>query len=115
MLLPALVALAFYHPLVPIPFFFGWLYLGWTDRRLRHGRFLAVAALMLAVLFVKSQYYDNWYDAAKMATFRENLAAHFPNYFTFPAYGRILDWTWRYWWGWPLLLLLSAVRLMALR
>jgi len=103
-LVPALVALVFYHPLVFVPFVFCWAYLGWQERNLQHRRYLLLLGLLLFLVWAKGHWFPNYYDTAKIATFRENLQTYFPNYFSFPAYAKFLHHSLRYWWGFPLLL-----------
>ncbi|MEM1216375.1 MAG: hypothetical protein AAGJ82_11855 [Bacteroidota bacterium] len=97
------VGLAFYHPLVAIPFLGCWAYFGWYENDLRHGRYLLLLGVMLLVLWVKSQWFGNYYDAAKMAVFQKQLA-EFPRIFHYPAYEKFFWRTLLYWWGFPLLL-----------
>lgn len=108
-LVPAVIALVFYHPLVFIPFFFCWVYLGWVNRELRHLPYLGLLGWMLLVLWGKSHWFGNWYDTAKMETFRTNLANFYPNYLDLPAYGKFLENALLYWWGFLLLLLIVVV------
>jgi hypothetical protein len=104
-ILPALLALVFYHPLVFIPFLFIWIYLGegrWS------GRYLALGLLLVALVWAKGHFLPNWYDTSKMTTFRSNLEQFFPNYFTFPAYAKFVKHALLYWWGFPLLLMINT-------
>ncbi len=111
----ALIALAFYHPLIFIPFFFCWLYFGWQNKDLQHRRFIYLAVLMGVILLVKSHWFGNWYDAAKMVVFQENLNSYFPNYFSFPAYGAFLKHSFLYWWGFPLIGLVVSFYMISVR
>ena len=104
-LVAALVALVFYHPLVFIPFLFAWLY--WGEGRWSW-RYALLAVLLVALVWAKGHFLPNWYDASKMTTFRQHLDAYFPNYFSFPAYGKFLRDALLYWWGFPLLLLIDT-------
>lgn len=102
------VALAFYHPLVFMPFFFFLLWQGWrTEAGIPRRSLWILGSMMLLVLVIKQIWFQNWYDAAKTAQFATNLKAYFPNYFSFPAYGKFLYNLCWYWWGYGLLLLLS--------
>lgn len=106
------VALAFYHPLVFMPFFFFLLWQAWRKEAGIPRRSLWIlGGLMFIVLLVKQIWFQNWYDAAKTAQFAANLEAHFPNYFHFPAYGKFFYHLFWYWWGYALLLLLSIAYL----
>lgn len=100
-----IVALAFYHPLVFIPFFFLWGYLGWLKPELRTGRFLGLALLMIVVLALKSQLAANWYDSGKYGAFFSNLVQDFPNYFQYPSHRKFLINSLYYWYGFPIALL----------
>ena len=98
------IALAFYHPLVFIPFFFLWGYFGWRETGLRHGRFLGLALFMILVLFLKSQLAANWYDTGKYGNFLKNLVEDFPNYFSYPSHRKFLHNAILYWYGLPVAL-----------
>lgn len=108
-----LVALAFYHPLVFIPFFFCWVYLGYTGPQFRHGRYGLLALLMVAILWGKQMYFPNWYDAGKTEVFLKHLLDDFPNYFSYPAYGKFFKHLLWYWWGALLLWLVTTLWLLA--
>ena len=111
----SLIALAFYHPLTFIPFFFCWVYFGLENKQLQHPRFLYLAAIMLVVLWAKSHWAANWYDNAKMATFDKNMHDFFPNYFSFPAYAKFVRSSLFYWWGLPILGLSVGTYLLSVR
>ncbi len=107
-----IVALAFYHPLVFMPFFFFLFWQAWREEAGIPRRSLWVlGGLMFLVLVVKQIWFQNWYDAAKTAQFAANLKAYFPNYFSFAAYGKFFYHLFWYWWGYAILLLLSIVYL----
>lgn len=99
---PALVALAFYHPLVFIPFFFCWLYFAGEEERWRRPDYWAVAVVMIAILVVKEVVAANWYDTMKYDGFRTNLLQDFPNYFHYPAYAKFFQHVLTQGWGWTL-------------
>jgi hypothetical protein len=48
-----------------------------------------------------------------MSVFMENLQKDFPNYFSYPAYGKFFNHLWQYWWG--IVLLYSAFLLGSIR
>lgn len=100
------VALAYYHPLIFISFYFLWgffaLHLG---KQLVTRAYWVLAAGMAAVLGAKSWISANWYDTAKYSTFSDNLRNYFPNYWDLPAHGKFLDNVWTFWYGFPVLLL----------
>ncbi len=101
-----IIALAFYHPLIFIPFFFLWGYFGWQEKALRHWRFLGLAVFMMMVLGLKAQIAANWYDSNKYGVFFANLVNDFPNYFQYPSHQKFLQHSLYYWYGLPITLLL---------
>lgn len=103
-LLLAMPALAYYHPLIFIPFFFLWLYGYFTIPDLRHWRYAIVAAWMIVVLGIKSIFSGNWYDDNKYDTFFKNLVEYFPNYHELPSNAKFLAHSVQYWYFFPLLL-----------
>lgn len=103
-LLLAMPALAYYHPLVFIPFFFLWLYGYCTIPDLRHWRYAIAAAWMVVVLGIKSILSGNWYDDNKYDTFLKNLLEYFPNYHELPSNAKFLAHSVQYWYFFPLLL-----------
>ena len=111
----SLIALAFYHPLTFIPFFFCWAYFGLENKALRHPRYLYLAVILVLILWAKSHWAANWYDNAKMVTFDKNMQAFFPNYFSFPAYTKFAKNSLLYWWGLPVLGLSVGGYLLSIR
>lgn len=104
-IVPAQVALAYYHPLVFIPFFFLWAFFALHFKQsLWHKRYWLFAALMVLILALKSKFSPNWYDAAKYASFMDNLEAYFPNYLALPANIKFLENCGSVWYFFPLLL-----------
>ncbi|MCO6489228.1 MAG: hypothetical protein J5I98_12465 [Phaeodactylibacter sp.] len=100
------VALAYYHPLVFIPFYFLWAFFGLHLREKIAGRaYWLLAGFMAAALALKSRLSANWYDDAKYGAFRENLEAYFPNYFSMPAHGKFLENVLSIWYFFPIFLL----------
>lgn len=94
--------LAFYHPLIFIPFYFLWaFFLLHQPKQFLHWRYLMLALMMAVVLVVKSKYFSNWYDNGKMNTFQSNLDKYFPNYFDLPAHGKFLKNCLYYWYLFP--------------
>lgn len=93
------VVLCFYHPLVFIAYFFGWAYLGWSVRELRHYRYLLAGVWMGVVLFIQGRYFGNYYDAYRQEVFWNNLTAYWPNYFQFAAWGDFFRHLLGPWWG----------------
>lgn len=102
-LFPALIAVAFYHPLLVLPWYFMAVFFVWKIPALRHWRFLLLQLMYVAIVVVKQAYFPNWYDSGKMSVFMQNLRQDFPNYFSYPAYGKFFDHLWQYWWGLALL------------
>lgn len=106
----SVVALAYYHPLVFISFYFLWAYFGLHFRAKINGwAYWALAGFMAVVQGVKSWLSANWYDNAKYSSFSDNLAAYFPNYFDLPAHGKFLHNALTIWYGFPVLLVAVTV------
>lgn len=103
-LVPASVALAFYHPLVALPFFFVWGYFLLREPAWRQPRYLALAVLFALILWLKNRYAANWYDTMKFENFHANLTVYGPRFWEMPANRLFLENCLRYWWGFPLLL-----------
>jgi len=103
--LGGITLLAFYHPLIFIPFYFLWVFflLHYT-KRFFNWRYLLLAVLMAAVLILKSRYFSNWYDSGKTATFMENLERYYPNYFDLPSHTRFIKNCLYYWYLFPIFL-----------
>ncbi|MCB0584370.1 MAG: hypothetical protein KDD06_03455 [Phaeodactylibacter sp.] len=104
------VALAYYHPLVFIPFYFLWAFFGLHLRKKITGRpYWLLAGIMAVVLALKSRFSGNWYDDGKYDTFFNNLEAYFPNYFSLPAHAKFLDNTLSTWYFFPVFLLIVTL------
>lgn len=104
------VALAYYHPLTFISFYFLWAYFGLHFKERLLGRaYWLMAGFMALVLGVKSWLSANWYDTAKYSSFSDNLLAYFPNYFDLPAHAKFLENALTIWYGFPLFLLALTV------
>ncbi len=102
----SVVALAYYHPLIFISFYFLWAYFGLHLWAKIGGRaYWALAGLMAAVQGTKYWLSANWYDNAKYSSFSDNLVRYFPNYFDLPAHAKFLDNALTVWYGFPLFLL----------
>ena len=95
--------LAFYHPLIFIPFYFLWaFFLLHQPKQFLHWRYMILVVIMAAVLVAKSRYFSNWYDSGKMNTFQNNLDKYFPNYFGLAAHGKFLKNCLYYWYLFPI-------------
>lgn len=106
----AVVALAYYHPLIFISFYFLWAYFGLHFQKKIAGKaYWVLAGFMAVVQGVKSWLSANWYDNAKYSSFSDNLIAYFPNYFDLPAHTKFLHNAFTIWYGFPLLLLAVTV------
>lgn len=101
--LVAVPVLAYYHPLIFIPFYFLWGYYLLRDEAARNGRYLALGGYMAMVLVFKSLFSGNWYDDDKFRIFKENLVARFPDYFSMASHGQFAQWCFAYWYFLPLL------------
>lgn len=102
-----LIALAFYHPLVFLPFYFFLLWHWWKPSAGIPRRTITwLGAGMLVILLIKQTYFQNWYDLQKTGQFKANLIGDFPNYFSYPAYNRFLENLLPYWWGYALLFII---------
>ncbi len=99
----AVPVLAYYHPLVFVPFYFLWAFYRLRDARCGGLRYDGLAVYMAIVLVFKAQFSGNWYDDDKYRTFRENLSRLFPDYFHLPAHGQFADWCLAHWYFLPLL------------
>lgn len=99
----AVPVLAYYHPLVFIPFFFLWAFFWLRDAKCRNLRYAGIAAFMALVLAVKSKFSSNWYDADKSRIFKENLAGLFPDFVSLPAHGQFAQWCLAHWYFLPLI------------
>lgn len=105
----SVVALAYYHPLIFISFYFLWAYFGLHFRaKITGWAYWALAGLMALGQGVKSWLSANWYDNAKYSSFSDNLAAYFPNYLDLPAHGKFLHNAVTIWYGFPVLLLIAT-------
>lgn len=111
----AVPVLAYYHPLIFIPFYFLWAFFLLRDERCRNGRYIGVAAYMAVVLVLKSKFSGNWYDDDKSRIFKENLLGLFPDYFSLPAHGQFAQWCLTYWYFLPILWAAVTVFYMARR
>lgn len=106
----SVILLAYYHPLVFIPFFFLWAYFGLHLRQQLAGNtYWWMAVGMLAVLILKYWLSANWYDTAKYSTFSENLVAYFPNYWQLPANGKFFENVFKLWYLFPVFLISLTV------
>jgi hypothetical protein len=108
-LVPATVALAYYHPLVFVVFFYCWLFFLVHGREHRHWRYYLSAALMVVVVVIKSRISANWYDGAKYDTFFQNLMEYFPNYFDFESHRKFLANCFEVWYFFPVFLLAAGI------
>lgn len=105
-ILVALIAvpvLAWYHPLIFIPFYFLWAFFLLRQAEAHNGRYLALGGYMAIVLVFKSLFSGNWYDDDKFRIFKENLAALFPDYFSMASHGQFAQWCLEHWYFLPLL------------
>lgn len=95
-------ALAYYHPLVFIPFFFLWIYGALVFPGMAHRRYWAIAAWMVIVLVLKALFSGNWYDDNKYDTFFTNLINYFPHYWELPSNYKFIIHTIKYWYLLPI-------------
>lgn len=105
-MLAALIAvpvLAYYHPLICIPFYFLWAFFLLRQAEARNRRYLALGGYMAIVLVFKSLFSGNWYDDDKFRIFKENLVALFPDYFSLASHGQFVQWCLAHWYFLPLL------------
>jgi len=99
----AVPVLAYYHPLIFIPFYFLWLFFWLRDENCRNPSWLGLFSYMALVLMFKSQFFSNWYDADKQRIFKENLLGLFPDFFSLPAHGQFLQWCLAHWYFLPII------------
>ncbi|GJM31610.1 MAG: hypothetical protein DHS20C18_06110 [Saprospiraceae bacterium] len=114
-LLPAMVAIVFYHPLVFIPFYFLWGYYWLSDKSTRHLPYFALAALMAVALLVKSKVGANWYDDSKYDLFYHNWTTWSSNLLAMPSNRAFLKNCLYYWYGFPLLFLVITIYYLRIR
>lgn len=101
-----IIALAFYHPLVFMPFYLMLLWLWFKPAAgVPRKTVLYLGLGMMAVLVVKQIWFQNWYDAQKTANFMANLKQDFPNYLSYPAFSQFFADCLSKWWGYPIILL----------
>ncbi len=105
-LVPASVAIVFYHPLVFIPFYFLWGYFWLSERSTRHWRYIAIAVLMAVALVVKSKVGANWYDNSKYELFQQHWSDWGSKLWAMPANFKFLKNCLYYWYGFPILFFL---------
>ncbi|MEN0006569.1 MAG: hypothetical protein AAF798_20620 [Bacteroidota bacterium] len=98
-----LLAIAYYHPLIFIPFYFLMVFFGWSQKNLQHRNFLLLGLLLFLILVLKSQFSSNYYDDGKYTVFFNNLIDYFPNYFSFPSHQKFLQHSLKFWYFLPLL------------
>jgi hypothetical protein len=99
----AVPVLAYYHPLIFIPFYFLWAFFLLRDSAYRNRRYIGLAGYMALVLAFKSKFSGNWYDDDKSRIFKENLLGLFPDYFSLPAHGQFAQWCVEYWYFLPII------------
>jgi hypothetical protein len=104
-LLFGIVAIAYYHPLIFIPFYFLLAFFWLSKKELRHPRTIYLGIAMALVLVIKSQWSSNYYDDAKYSVFLDNLIEFFPNYFAFPSHQKFLSNAIKFWYMLPVLFL----------
>jgi hypothetical protein len=105
-----IVLLAFYHPLIFLPFYFLWaFFLLHRPKVFLNWRHFLLAVMMAGVLVIKSKYFSNWYDSGKMSTFWSNLEKYYPNYFDLPSHVKFLKNCLYYWYLFPLFLGIDSV------
>lgn len=108
-----IIALAFYHPLVFMPFYLMLLWLWFKPSAgVSRPSLLLLGLAMFAVLVVKQIWFQNWYDAQKTANFMANLEGDFPNYLNYPAFPQFFADCLSKWWGYPILLLLVSANML---
>jgi len=80
-----MITIAFAHKLTSVFFLFLWLFFFFHDPVYRNKRYLLLLGLMLVIVFIKAQFFTNWYEAIKQADFQRNWTAYFPNFQKMPA------------------------------
>lgn len=104
------VVLAYYHPLIFIPFYFLWGFFALHQpTRRTNWRYWLLAAFMLAVLAFKSYYSANWYDTSKTSDFTRHLREYFPRYWELPSNRKFLHNCLQYWYLFPAFLIVNTV------
>ncbi len=105
-LVPAFIAIVFYHPLVFIPFYFLWGYYWLSDKSTRHLPYILLAVLMAVALILKSKIGANWYDNSKYDLFQHHWSEWRSRLWAMPANAKFLKNCLYYWYGFPILLFL---------
>lgn len=103
------VVLAYYHPLIFIPFYFLILYY-WRVSLLGNQwiTYVAIGMQMVFILVVKSIISANWYDNVKYNDFQTHLMDFWPNYFQIPSHLHFLTGCLTYWYWLPILLVITS-------
>jgi len=112
----AIIALAFYHPLIFMPFYFMLVWLWFRPSAGIPRKTLGLlGGIMLLVLIIKQIWFQNWYDLQKTEQLKSQLLADFPNYFSYPAYAEFFANALQYWWGYSLIFILIVFLLLRRR
>lgn len=98
-----LIAIAYYHPLNFITFYFLLAFFWLSNSRYRHRNTLLLALAMVVILVAKSKLAANYYDDGKYDVFIDNLIAHFPNYLAFTSNQKFITNVWKFWYFLPIL------------
>jgi hypothetical protein len=98
--------LVFYHPLIFVPFFFLLIFFWLRDVNLRNRQLLFTALFFVLVMVFKHLFAGNWYDSGKFDQFSKALKEYFPNYLAMPANKKFLVNTLKYWYLFPVFLLI---------
>jgi hypothetical protein len=108
--LVSILILAYYHPLIFIPFYFLWFFFLLHDpQKFINRPFLALGIMMIAVLFIKSQLSVNWYDSGKIDTFKANLIKYYPNYLDLKSHAKFLSNCIKIWYLFPFFFALDSL------
>ena len=99
----AVPVLAYYHPLIFIPFYFLWAFFWLRDENCRNPGWLRLFSYMALVLMFKSRFSGQWYDADKSRIFKENLTGLFPDFVSLPAHGQFAQWCIAHWYFLPII------------
>ena len=110
LLIIGIIALAYYHPLIFIPFYFLWIFFGLDTRySFWDKKPLAIAIIMGFVLILKSYLSANWYDNVKYNNFFNNFQAYKDQLFSIPSHYKFLDALIEIWYWFPILLMLVTI------
>lgn len=103
-------ALAYYHPLIFIPFYFLWFFM-LLDQPKVFGQqnHIILAGLMLVVQGIKYVLSANWYDSVKYNNFYSNFQTYQAKLWAIPSHLKFGQWMLEVWYWFPIVLIIVSV------